>query len=94
MLSGCLLSCLAFCQLSSFVPNPNLLLGLSCWVSNETPKEVSIVQQVKLFHSLSWSLAPVRCGVLWRVCLCSGIVLFLLPSESEVMGFFLLFCFN
>lgn len=61
MLSA-VMSC--FFQLSSFLPNPNLLLGLSCRVSNETPKQVSIVQQVKLLHSLSWSLAPVRCGFL------------------------------
>lgn len=59
-----------FCQLSSFLPDSNLLLGLSCRFSNQTPEQVSVLHQVRPLHSLS------QVGVKRRRCLCLGNVFF------------------
>lgn len=56
-----------FCQLSSFLPDSNLLLGLRCRFSSQTLEPVISLHQLRVFHSLSQGLAPVACGVLWRV---------------------------
>lgn len=67
------------CQLSSFLPDSSLLLGLSCRFSNQTPKQVSILHQVRPLHNLS------RVRVLWRGAFVMEMSFFVFCNESEML---------
>lgn len=68
-----------FCQLRSFHPGSGLLLGLRRRFSSHAPGPVISLCQLRVFHSLSQSLAPVASGVLWRVVFVVEMASFCLP---------------